>query len=348
MRFLEAAEGRSVFRQACVIHTGARTALGHIGGALAHKPPPTAFERGTYAFGMLVARLTGLLVMFVLLMNMLMHRPFLESFLFALALAVGLTPELLPGGIRYAFARCAAHAKHVAEIGARAHVDVMVGATLILPFLPMLPVQILLNNLLYDLSELALPFDHMDEEALAKPSTWDITLVQRFMMTMGPVSSLFDFLTFFCCCTSSEPARSCFRRHGSSNRSQRRCSSSLSSARGALLFQSPAPGACHARDRSGQLSGRTAIPRFFDGRWFRPAAFVNLCTLAGIVVLYLLTMEAAKHTLRPLYTRQRVSAGIVQDDRRRSSRIASFSQLISKLWLDTSYAVHHPRCPCSA
>ena len=96
MRFLEAAEGRSVFRQACVIHTGARTALGHIGGALAHKPPPTAFERGTYAFGMLVARLTGLLVMFMLLMNMLMHRPFLESFLFALALAVGLTPELLP------------------------------------------------------------------------------------------------------------------------------------------------------------------------------------------------------------------------------------------------------------
>ncbi|MGZ5161138.1 MAG: HAD-IC family P-type ATPase [Burkholderiales bacterium] len=73
----------------------------------------------------------------------------------------------------------------------------MAGATMLLPFLPMLPVQILLNNLLYDVSELALPFDDVDEEALARPSVWDIGLVQRYMFTMGPVSSFFDFLTFF-------------------------------------------------------------------------------------------------------------------------------------------------------
>ena len=72
----------------------------------------------------------------------------------------------------------------------------MAGAVLILPFLPMLPVQILLNNLLYDVSELALPFDRVDEEAIAKPSHWDMALVQRSMITIGPVSSVFDYVTF--------------------------------------------------------------------------------------------------------------------------------------------------------
>ena len=59
-------------------------------------PPPTAFEIGTHQFGMLIMRLTILLVLFVLLVNAAMHKPLLESFMFALALAVGLTPELLP------------------------------------------------------------------------------------------------------------------------------------------------------------------------------------------------------------------------------------------------------------
>ncbi|MBI3374608.1 MAG: magnesium-translocating P-type ATPase [Betaproteobacteria bacterium] len=72
----------------------------------------------------------------------------------------------------------------------------MAGATLLLPFLPMLPIQILLNNLLYDVSELALPFDHVDEEALARPSAWDVDFVRRYMLGLGPVSSVFDFITF--------------------------------------------------------------------------------------------------------------------------------------------------------
>jgi P-type Mg2+ transporter len=73
----------------------------------------------------------------------------------------------------------------------------MAGATLFLPFLPMLPVQILVNNLLYDFSELGIPFDRVDPVALARPQRWDMRFVQRFMWTLGPVSSLFDFLTFF-------------------------------------------------------------------------------------------------------------------------------------------------------
>jgi P-type Mg2+ transporter len=71
------------------------------------------------------------------------------------------------------------------------------GASLFLSFLPMLPSQILLNNLLYDVGQLAIPTDNVDAEVLARPAAWDIAFVRRFMAVFGPVSSLFDFLTFF-------------------------------------------------------------------------------------------------------------------------------------------------------
>jgi Mg2+-importing ATPase len=70
------------------------------------------------------------------------------------------------------------------------------GASLFLPFLPMLPSQILLNNLLYDASQLAIPTDNVDEEQLRRPSHWDIAFIRRFMMVFGPLSSLFDLATF--------------------------------------------------------------------------------------------------------------------------------------------------------
>jgi P-type Mg2+ transporter len=69
-------------------------------------------------------------------------------------------------------------------------------ASAVLTFLPMLPSQILLNNLLYDSSQLAIPTDRVDEEQLHAPSHWNIAFIRRFMLTFGPISSLFDFLTF--------------------------------------------------------------------------------------------------------------------------------------------------------
>ena len=72
----------------------------------------------------------------------------------------------------------------------------MAGATLILPFLPMLPVQILLNNLLYAVSEMPIPLDEVDSEITEKPELWDMRFIRNFMLVMGPVSSIFDFLTF--------------------------------------------------------------------------------------------------------------------------------------------------------
>jgi len=73
----------------------------------------------------------------------------------------------------------------------------MAAAALFLPFLPMLPTQILLNNMLYDLSETALPLDDVDDIETAGPQHWDIKLLRNFMLVLGPVSSLFDVATFY-------------------------------------------------------------------------------------------------------------------------------------------------------
>jgi P-type Mg2+ transporter len=72
----------------------------------------------------------------------------------------------------------------------------MAGASLLLPFLPMLPPQILLNNLMYDLSQVTIPNDRVDADYLQKPKKWSVRLIRRYMIWMGLVSSLFDFITF--------------------------------------------------------------------------------------------------------------------------------------------------------
>ena len=85
------------------------------------------------------------------------------------------------------------------RMGASSNVGNMLSmavASMALPFLPMLPIQILLNNLLYDLSEIGIPFDSVRPEATARPQVWDMKALIRFAAVMGPVSSLFDFLTF--------------------------------------------------------------------------------------------------------------------------------------------------------
>ena len=73
----------------------------------------------------------------------------------------------------------------------------VVGASIALPFLPMLPVQLLIQNLLYDLSQTTIPLDRVDEEYLAKPRKWEIGDIGRFMFFIGPISSIFDYCTFF-------------------------------------------------------------------------------------------------------------------------------------------------------
>jgi Mg2+-importing ATPase len=73
----------------------------------------------------------------------------------------------------------------------------VVGASAFLPFLPMLPIQVLINNLLYDFSQTTIPTDQVDEEWLIKPRQWTIDKILRFILFIGPISSIFDYLTFF-------------------------------------------------------------------------------------------------------------------------------------------------------
>jgi Mg2+-importing ATPase len=73
----------------------------------------------------------------------------------------------------------------------------MLGASAFLPFLPMLPVQLLVQNLLYDISQISIPWDKMDAEYIEKPRKWETGGLARFMVFIGPISSVFDYITFF-------------------------------------------------------------------------------------------------------------------------------------------------------
>jgi Mg2+-importing ATPase len=73
----------------------------------------------------------------------------------------------------------------------------VLGGSLFLPFVPMLPIQVLTNNLLYDFSQTAIPTDEVDPEWLEKPRKWDISGMRRFILFIGPISSIFDYLTYF-------------------------------------------------------------------------------------------------------------------------------------------------------
>lgn len=73
----------------------------------------------------------------------------------------------------------------------------VLGAVLFLPFLPMLPIQILLNNFLYDISQITLPFDRVDDDYIKSPKRWDMGRIRNFMFIFGPISSAFDFLSFY-------------------------------------------------------------------------------------------------------------------------------------------------------
>jgi len=73
----------------------------------------------------------------------------------------------------------------------------VVGASAFLPFLPMLPVQVLVNNLLYDISQTTIPTDNVDQEWLKKPRKWALDQITKFIVFIGPISSIFDYLTYF-------------------------------------------------------------------------------------------------------------------------------------------------------
>ena len=72
----------------------------------------------------------------------------------------------------------------------------VLGASIILPFLPMAPIQVLTNNLLYDFSQTAIPTDNVDDDYLQVPRKWNIGSITKFMLFIGPISSIFDYVTY--------------------------------------------------------------------------------------------------------------------------------------------------------
>ena len=73
----------------------------------------------------------------------------------------------------------------------------VLGASAFLPFVPMLPIQVLANNLLYDFSQVPIPTDNVDPEQIAKPRPWSMDEIKKFILFIGPLSSIFDYTTYF-------------------------------------------------------------------------------------------------------------------------------------------------------
>lgn len=86
----------------------------------------------------------------------------------------------------------------------------MAGAAVFLPYLPMLPTQILLNNFFYDFSQITIPTDNVDETFIQKPHHWNISLIRDFMIFIGPISSIYDFLTFWAMLTLFHASQALF------------------------------------------------------------------------------------------------------------------------------------------
>ena len=171
----------------------------------------------------------------------------------------------------------------------------MAGAVLLLPFLPMLPVQILLNNLLYDVSEIAIPFDCVDDEMIATPRHWDMNLVRNFMLVLGPVSSLFDFVAFAVLMWGFQATESMFQTGWF-------VMSLASQILVIFIIRTQArPWASRVHpalvaSSLGMVALGVALPFSPIGAWFgfTPLPLAMLMALAAVAAVYLFTAEAVK------------------------------------------------------
>jgi Mg2+-importing ATPase len=173
--------------------------------------------------------------------------------------------------------------------------SVAVGS-LFLPFLPMRPIQILLNNLLYDLSQSTIPTDNVDEEYVEKPKRWNISFIRRYMVALGPISSIFDFLTFFIMLLIFNATEPLFQTAWfmESLFTQTLIIFVIRTRR--TPFYKSKPGKLLILSSLGALAGALILPFTPLGALFSfvepPALFFVI--LAGLVTVYLLMVEAVK------------------------------------------------------
>jgi P-type Mg2+ transporter len=170
------------------------------------------------------------------------------------------------------------------------------GGSLLLNFLPMTPTQILLNNLLYDAGEMTIPTDRVDPEMLQRPAQWDIRLIRRFMIFFGPISSIFDFLTF---------GVMLFVFHARGSLFQTAWFSESLATQSLVIFairtrRSPffrsRPGRALTLGTIGSVAAGLILPFTPIGRWFdfTPLPLGFLAILAVMVVVYLALVELGK------------------------------------------------------
>jgi len=171
----------------------------------------------------------------------------------------------------------------------------MAGASLILPFLPMLPIQILLNNLLYDLSEVPIPMDDVDGELLAQPRHWDIHFIRNFMLVLGSVSSVFDFLTFGLLLWGFNATEAMFQTGWfiESLATQVLVIFVIRTLRNPFRSR---PNPLLAVTSLAVAAAGIMLPYTVIGRWFGfvPLPLAFLAALAGMVVCYLVLAEGVK------------------------------------------------------
>ena len=206
------------------------------------------------------------------------------------------------------------------------------GASLFLPFLPMLPSQILLNNLLYDTSQLAIPTDHVDEEQLRRPAHWDIGLhppIHDVLRTVQLGVRLPHVRRHAAGC--STPARNSSAPAGSSSRWPPRRWSSSRSAPGASRSSAATP-ACHSTLAAlgvvtvGALLPATPLAHELG---FQPLPGGYFAALGGMVIAYLVLIEVGKHTFyrtAPTVTRTSQPYSSHRRLRRRAGRFSTASR----------------------
>lgn len=177
----------------------------------------------------------------------------------------------------------------------------MAGASLFLPFLPLLPKQILLTNLLTDCPEMTIATDRVDEDVLQQPKRWDIRFIRRFMLIFGAISSLFDFLTFGLLLTLQVPVEQF--RTGWFTESVISAALIVFVVRSHLPFFSSRPGKYLLLSTTVIVAITLAVPYLpiASALGFQPLPISLLVKLGLIVGLYMLSAELAK---RYFYRRQ--------------------------------------------
>ncbi len=172
----------------------------------------------------------------------------------------------------------------------------VLAAVFFLPFLPMLPAQILLNNLIYDFSQLTLPSDNVDADWIKKPRRWSMKFVKRFMLFFGPISSFYDILTFVVLFVVFQAPAATFQTGWFiESLATQTLVIHIIRTRQLPFVKSTASKALLISTIVCVVVG-WLIPLTFVGRWFNftPLPWYIMATMVGIVVLYLLTVEATK------------------------------------------------------